>query len=73
MADKISKAVFFIFLGLIKTLFLYIMSPFFFFDLLGCSHCGLFRPLYKRLNHRRERPKLTLIVVLIILISARAL
>jgi predicted PurR-regulated permease PerM len=66
---------FFVLLGLVTLLFLYILKPFFFPLFWAAVLAGLFRPLYKRINGRLNRPNLStailfVLIALIILLPA---
>jgi predicted PurR-regulated permease PerM len=64
---------FFVILGLVTILFLYLLQPFFFPIFWAAVIAGVFRPLYGRINGKLNRPNLStailfLIIALIILL-----
>ncbi|MCX5837675.1 MAG: AI-2E family transporter [Deltaproteobacteria bacterium] len=66
---------FFIILGLVAILFLYLLWPFFFPIFWAAVIAGVFGPLYRRINLKLDRPNLStailfLIIALIILLPA---
>jgi predicted PurR-regulated permease PerM len=66
---------FFIILGLVAILFLYLLWPFFFPIFWAAVIAGVFGPLYRRINRKLNRPNLStailfLIIALIILLPA---
>jgi predicted PurR-regulated permease PerM len=72
---KNSNIPFFIIIGLATVLFLYLLKPFFFPIFWAAVIAGIFRPLYRRINCRLNRPSLStailfLIIVLIIFLPA---
>ena len=72
---KNSNIPFFIIMGLVTVLFLYLLKPFFFPIFWAAVIAGIFRPLYRRINGRLNRPSLStailfLIIVLIIFLPA---
>lgn len=72
---KNSNIPFFISMGLVTVLFLYLLKPFFFPIFWAAVIAGIFRPLYRRINGRLNRPSLStailfLIIVLIIFLPA---
>ncbi|MBU0575511.1 MAG: AI-2E family transporter [Proteobacteria bacterium] len=72
---KNSNIPFFIIIGLVTVLFLYLLKPFFFPIFWAAVIAGIFRPLYRRINCRLNRPSLStailfLIIVLIIFLPA---
>jgi len=72
---KNSNIPFFIIMGLVTVLFLYLLKPFFFPVFWAAVIAGIFRPLYRRINGRLNRPSLStailfLIIVLIIFLPA---
>jgi predicted PurR-regulated permease PerM len=72
---KNSNIPFFIIIGLVTVLFLYLLKPFFFPIFWAAVIAGVFRPLYRRINGRINRPSLStailfLIIVLIIFLPA---
>jgi len=71
--DKNSNMTFFVILGLVTILFLYLLLPFFFPIFWAAVIAGVFRPLYNRLNRRIKHPNLStalffLIIALILLL-----
>lgn len=69
------KIPFYVMLGLVSLLFLYLLWPFFFPIFWAAVIAGVFRPLYKRINARLNRPNLStailfLIILLIIILPA---
>jgi len=72
---KNSNIPFLIIMGLVTVLFLYLLKPFFFPIFWAAVIAGIFRPLYRRINGRLNRPSLStailfLIIVLIIFLPA---
>jgi len=72
---KNSNIPLFIIMGLVTVLFLYLLKPFFFPIFWAAVIAGIFRPLYRRINGRLNRPSLStailfLIIVLIIFLPA---
>ena len=72
---KNSNIPFFIIIGLVTVLFLYLLKPFFFPIFWAAVIAGIFRPLYRRINGRLNHPSLStailfLIIVLIIFLPA---
>jgi len=67
---KVQNIVFFLILGLVTLLFLYLLKPFFMPLFWATIFAGLFRPLYRRINGKLNRPNLsaTLTLVAIVLI-----
>src|SRR4030042_1054426 len=66
---------FFIILGLVTVLFLYLLQPFFFPIFWAAVIAGIFRPLYRRINDRMNRPNMSttilfFIIALILLLPA---
>ena len=66
---------FFVVLGLVTILFLYLLKPFFFPIFWAAVIAGVFRPLYSRINGKLNRPNLStailfLLIALIILLPA---
>jgi len=66
---------FFVMLGLVTILFLYLLWPFFFPIFWAAVIAGVFRPLYKRINGKLNRPNLStailfMLIALIILLPA---
>src|SRR4030042_1671257 len=55
---KNSNIPFFIIMGLATVLFLYLLKPFFFPIFWAAVVAGIFRPLYRRINDRLNRPRL---------------
>ncbi len=66
---------FFVILGLVTILFLYLLKPFFFPIFWAAVIAGVFRPLYSRINDKLNHPNLStailfLLIALIILLPA---
>ena len=66
---------FFVILGLVTILFLYLLQPFFFPIFWAAVIAGVFHPLYSRINEKLNRPNLStailfLLIALIILLPA---
>jgi len=66
---------FFVILGLVTILFLYLLKPFFFPIFWAAVIAGVFRPLYSRINRKLNRPNLStailfFLIALIILLPA---
>ena len=66
---------FFVILGLVTLLFLYLLKPFFFPIFWAAVIAGVFRPLYSRINGKLNRPNLSttilfLLIALIVLLPA---
>jgi len=71
---KNSNIFFFIVLGAVTLLFLYLLRPFFFPIFWAVVIAGIFQPLYRRINRRLKRPNLStllifLLIALIILLT----
>jgi predicted PurR-regulated permease PerM len=54
-----SNTTFFVILGLVTILFLYLLLPFFFPIFWAAVIAGVFRPLYSRINRKLNRPNLS--------------
>ena len=72
---KESHIPFFVILGIVTILFLYLLQPFFFPIFWAAVIAGVFRPLYIRINGKLNRPNLStailfLLIALIILLPA---
>jgi len=72
---KESNIPFFVILGIVTILFLYLLQPFFFPIFWAAVIAGVFRPLYIRINGKLNRPNLStailfLLIALIILLPA---
>ena len=72
---KDSNIPFFVILGLVTILFLYLLKPFFFPIFWAAVIAGVFGPLYGRINRKLNRPNLSaailfLIIALILLLPA---
>lgn len=70
---KESHILFFVALGMVTILFLYLLKPFFFPIFWAAVIAGVFRPLYSRINRKLNRPNLStailfLLIALIILL-----
>lgn len=66
---------FFVLLGLVTLLFLYLLKPFFFPLFWAAVIAGIFQPLYRNINRRLKRPSLSttlifLVIAFIILLPA---
>jgi predicted PurR-regulated permease PerM len=73
--NKNNNIPFFVILGLVTILFLYLLRPFFFPIFWAAVIAGVFRPLYSRLNRKLHHPNLStavffLLIALIILLPA---
>jgi predicted PurR-regulated permease PerM len=58
---------FFLILGLVALLFLYLLKPFFLSIFWAAVIAGVFRPLYNRINGRLNRPNLSTIIIFLII------
>ena len=72
---KESNIPFFVILGMVTILFLYLLQPFFFPIFWAAVIAGVFRPLYIRINGKLNRPNLStailfLLIALILLLPA---
>jgi predicted PurR-regulated permease PerM len=72
-AMKDNNIPFFVILGMVTILFLYLLKPFFFPIFWAAVIAGVFRPLYSRINGKLNRPNLStailfLLIALIILL-----
>ncbi|TSA44082.1 MAG: AI-2E family transporter [Deltaproteobacteria bacterium] len=72
---KENNITFFVILGIVTILFLYLLQPFFFPIFWAAVIAGVFRPLYSRINGKLNRPNLStailfLLIALIILLPA---
>ena len=72
---KESNIPFFVILGIVTILFLYLLQPFFFPIFWAAVIAGVFMPLYSRINRKLNRPNLStailfLLIALIILLPA---
>ena len=72
---KNSNIPFYVILGVVTLLFLYLLMPFFFPIFWAAVIAGIFQPLYRRINRRLKHPNLSTVVVfsgiaLIILLPA---
>jgi predicted PurR-regulated permease PerM len=60
---KNSNILFFIVLGAVTFLFLYLLKPFFFPIFWAVVIAGIFQPLYRRINRRLQSPNLSTIII----------
>lgn len=60
---KSSNILFFIVLGVVTVLFLYLLKPFFFPIFWAVVIAGIFQPLYRRINRRLRRPNLSMTII----------
>ena len=60
---KNSNLPFFILMGLVTLLFLYLLKPFFFPLFWAAVIAGIFQPLYRRINRKLNYPSLSTILV----------
>ena len=58
---------FFVLLGLVTLLFLYLLKPFFFPLFWAAVIAGIFQPLYRRINRRLNRPSLSTILIFLVI------
>jgi predicted PurR-regulated permease PerM len=65
--SKKNSVPFFIALGLAAILFLYLLKPFFFTLFWAAVIAGIFRPLYRRIDGRLNRPNLSTAVLFLII------
>ena len=64
---KNSNVSFYIILGVVTLLFLYLLKPFFFPIFWAAVIAGIFQPLYRRMNRRLHRPNLSTVVVFFVI------
>lgn len=64
---KNSNLPFFILMGLVTLLFLYLLMPFFFPLFWAAVIAGIFQPLYRRINRRLNRPSLSTILIFLVI------
>ncbi|MDD1633248.1 MAG: AI-2E family transporter, partial [Methylococcaceae bacterium] len=64
---KNSNIPFYIILGVVTLLFLYLLKPFFFSIFWAAIIAGIFRPFYRRINRRLKRPNLSTVVVFFVI------
>ncbi len=64
---KNSNISFYIILGAVTLLFLYLLQPFFFAIFWAAVIAGIFQPLYRRMNRRLHRPNLTTVIVFFVI------
>jgi predicted PurR-regulated permease PerM len=62
-----SNIPFFIILGLVTLLFLYLLKPFFFSIFWAVVIAGIFHPLYRRINRRLNRPTISTIIIFLVI------
>lgn len=60
---KNGNVFFFIVLGAVTLLFLYLLQPFFFPIFWAIVIAGIFQPLYRRINQRLNRPNLSTVII----------
>ena len=60
---KNSNILFFIVLGVVTLLFLYLLKPFFFPIFWAVVIAGIFQPLYRRINRRLHSPNLSMTII----------
>lgn len=58
---------FFVLLGLVTLLFLYLLKPFFFPLFWAAVIAGIFQPLYRHINRRLNRPSLSTILIFLVI------
>ncbi|MDP1991258.1 MAG: AI-2E family transporter [Syntrophales bacterium] len=58
---------FFVLLGLVTLLFLYLLKPFFFPLFWAAVIAGIFQPLYRRINRRLNHPSLSTILIFLVI------
>ena len=58
---------FFVLLGLVTLLFLYLLKPFFFPLFWAVVIAGIFNPLYRRINRRLNHPSLSTILIFLVI------
>jgi predicted PurR-regulated permease PerM len=64
---KNSNIFFFIVLGAVTLLFLYLLRPFFFPIFWAVVIAGIFQPLYRRINRRLKRPNLSTLLIFLLI------
>jgi predicted PurR-regulated permease PerM len=64
---KNSNFPFFILLGLVTLLFLYLLKPFFFPLFWAAVIAAIFQPLYRRINRKLNRPSLSTIIIFLVI------
>lgn len=67
-AEKTRDIVFFVLFGTVLLLFVYLVLPFFYPIFWAAVTAIIFRPLYKRLNLRSDRPNLNALVSVVIIL-----
>jgi predicted PurR-regulated permease PerM len=60
---KNDNVLFFVVLGAVTLLFLYLLQPFFFPIFWAIVIAGIFQPLYRRINRRLKRPNLSTVII----------
>ncbi|MEW6335603.1 MAG: AI-2E family transporter [Thermodesulfobacteriota bacterium] len=60
---KNGNVLFFVVLGAVTLLFLYLLQPFFFPIFWAIVIAGVFQPLYRRINQRLQRPNLSTVII----------
>lgn len=58
---------FFVLLGVVTLLFLYLLKPFFFPLFWAAVIAGIFQPFYRRINRRLNRPSLSTILIFLVI------
>jgi predicted PurR-regulated permease PerM len=58
---------FFVLLGLVTLLFLYLLKPFFFPIFWAAVIAGIFQPLYRRINRRLNHPSLSTMIIFLVI------
>jgi predicted PurR-regulated permease PerM len=64
---KQSNIFFFIVLGVVTILFLYLLKPFFFPIFWALVIAGVFQPLYRRINRRLQSPNVSTIIIFLLI------
>jgi predicted PurR-regulated permease PerM len=64
---KNSNIPFYVILGVVTLLFLYLLMPFFFPLFWAAVIAGIFQPLHRRINRRLNRPNLSTVVVFLVI------
>jgi len=62
---KNGNVLFFVVLGAVTLLFLYLLQPFFFPIFWAIVIAGVFQPLYRRINRRLQRPNLSMAIIFV--------
>lgn len=66
-SSKTGNIPFFVLLGLVSLLFLYLLTPFFFPLFWAAIIAGIFQPLYRRINGRLHRPSLSTLLIFLVI------